>query len=92
MAEQATRLMEEALGGLAGRTVLILGLAYRANVKEAYHSAALLLSKALSQAGATVLVHDPLFSPEEIASRGVKAVSLEPPPASRGNRTAGLSR
>ncbi|MFQ5859763.1 MAG: nucleotide sugar dehydrogenase, partial [Anaerolineae bacterium] len=80
MAKQAARLLEEALGGLAGRTVLILGLAYRANVKEAYHSAALLLNEALTEAGATVLVHDPLFSRQEVESQGVKAASLEPPP------------
>lgn len=80
MAQEASRLLGEELGGLSGRRVLILGLAYRANVKEAYHSPALLLNEALSKAGARVLVHDPLFSPAEMEAWGVKAASLEPPP------------
>jgi nucleotide sugar dehydrogenase len=80
MAREATRLLEVALGGLKGRTVLILGLAYRGNVKEPYHSAAFLLNEALTAAGARVLVHDPLFSPEEITGHGLEPVALEPPP------------
>jgi UDP-N-acetyl-D-mannosaminuronic acid dehydrogenase len=80
MAEEAARLLAEALGGLDGRTVLILGLAYRGNVKEPYHSAAFLLNEALKAAGARVLVHDPLFSRAEIEGYGLEAASLEPPP------------
>jgi len=80
MAREAARLLGEALGGLSGRTVLILGLAYRGNVKEPYHSAAFLLNDALREAGATVLVHDPLFSHHEIAAHGLEPASLEPPP------------
>jgi len=80
MAREATRLLEEALQGLDGRTVLILGLAYRGNVKEPYHSAAFLLNDALRAAGARVLVHDPLFSDEEISGQGLAPASLEPPP------------
>lgn len=80
MAREATRLLEEALGGLCDHTVLILGLAYRGNVKELYHSAAFRLNDTLKGAGARVLVHDPLFSPEEIAAHGLEPASLEPPP------------
>ncbi len=80
MAREAARLLDDALGGLTGRTVLILGLAYRGNVKEPYHSAAFLLNEALTSAGARVLIHDPLFSHEEIAGHGLKPASLEPPP------------
>jgi UDP-N-acetyl-D-mannosaminuronate dehydrogenase len=81
MAREATRQLEDALGGLNGRTVLILGLAYRGNVKEPYHSAAFLLNEALRAAGARVLVHDPLFSQAEIAGHGLEPAALEPPPA-----------
>lgn len=81
MAQEAARLLGEALGGLQGRTVLILGLAYRENVKESYHSAALRLHRALTEAGAQVLVHDPFFSPEEIAAHGLQPAALDPPPA-----------
>lgn len=80
MAREAARLLEDALGGLQGRTVLILGLAYRGNVKEPYHSAAFLLNDALQEAGARVLMHDPLFSDQEIRGYGFEPVSLEPPP------------
>ena len=80
MPSQAVRLLERALGGVAGRTILILGLAYRANVKESYRSAALLLAEALSEAGASVLVNDPLFSHQEIAAHRLTPTSLDPPP------------
>ena len=80
MAQEATRLLEEALREMEGLTVLILGLAYRGNVKEPYHSATFLLNDALRAAGARVLVHDPLFSHEEIADHGLEPASLEPPP------------
>ncbi|MEX0801438.1 MAG: nucleotide sugar dehydrogenase [Dehalococcoidia bacterium] len=81
MGREAARLLDEALGGLKGRTVLILGLAYRGNVKEPYHSAAFLLNDALKEAGARVLIHDPLFTNDEIAARGLEPVTLEPPPS-----------
>lgn len=81
MPGEAVRLLERSLGGVAGRTILVLGLAYRANVKESYHSTAILLAEALSAAGARVLVHDPLFSHDEIAAQGLTPTHLEPPPA-----------
>ena len=81
MPSQAVRLLERSLGRVAGRTILILGLAYRANVKESYHSTAILLAEALSAAGANVLVHDPLFSHGEIRAHGLTPTDLEPPPA-----------
>lgn len=81
MANEAVGLLRDELGGLEGRTLLILGLSYRGNVKESYHSAALLLVDALSVEGATILVHDPLFSDREIEDLGLRPTSLEPPPA-----------
>jgi nucleotide sugar dehydrogenase len=82
MAEHGVERLDAALeGGLAGKTVLILGLAYRGGVKEAELSSALLVADALRHRGAEVLVHDPLFSDEEVASLGLNASSL--PPARR---------
>ena len=81
MPSQAVRLLERSLGGVAGRTILVLGLAYRANVKESYHSTAIQLAEALSAAGARVLVNDPLFSHEEIIAQGMTPTHLEPLPA-----------
>ncbi|HEX9642333.1 MAG TPA: UDP binding domain-containing protein, partial [Candidatus Krumholzibacteria bacterium] len=74
MAAYSVARLEEALGSLEGATVLILGLAYRPNVREASHSSALLLAAALRERGARPLVHDPWFSDDE-----VRALGLEPP-------------
>jgi len=73
-----TRLEAVLEGGLNGRSVLILGLAYRGGVKEATLSSTLLVAQALRDRGARVLVHDPLFSPEEIAVYGLEASALPP--------------
>jgi len=79
MAEHGVERLEAALeGGLKGKTVLILGLAYRGGVKEAELSSALLVADALRHRGADVLVQDPLFSDAEIAMLGLKATPLPP--------------
>jgi nucleotide sugar dehydrogenase len=76
MAHYAVERLAQALGTLDGAVVAVLGLAYRAGVKESRHSSAFGLAHALLAAGATVYVHDPLFSEAEIRAHG-----LEPPPA-----------
>ena len=62
--------------GAMGTTVVVLGLAYRADVKESRHSSAFGLVDALAAAGATAYVHDPLYTAEEIRAHG-----LMPPPS-----------
>jgi UDP-N-acetyl-D-glucosamine dehydrogenase len=52
--------LEAALGGLAGRRVLLLGLAYKPNVADLRESAGLALLAGLRAMGATVGFHDPL--------------------------------
>ena len=79
MAAYGVARLEEALGSLEGATVLILGLAYRPNVKEAAHSSAFLLSQALAERGARALVHDPLFSNDEIRALGLEPADRFPP-------------
>lgn len=72
MAAYAVDKLDEALkGGVAGKTVLILGLAYRGGVKEAGFSSAFLLAEELTSRRAQVLVHDPLFRDAEIESYGL---------------------
>jgi nucleotide sugar dehydrogenase len=79
MAEYGVERLETTLeGGLAGKTVLVLGLAYRGGVKEAELSSALLVAEALRHKGASVLVHDPLFAPDEIEALGLKPSPLPP--------------
>jgi nucleotide sugar dehydrogenase len=61
-----------ALGGLAGASVLVLGLTYRAGVKELAYSRALSLIEDLRASGARVLGHDPLLRPDEVARLGAE--------------------
>jgi UDP-N-acetyl-D-glucosamine dehydrogenase len=58
------------LGDVAGRRVLILGVAYRGGVKETAFSGAFALRDALEGRGAEVLAHDPLFSGDELRAHG----------------------
>jgi nucleotide sugar dehydrogenase len=82
MAAWALEKLSGALGGLAGKRVLILGLSYRENVKEPIFSGALRLITQLHEAGATPLVNDPLFTDEEIARYGATPAPLDDlPPA-----------
>jgi nucleotide sugar dehydrogenase len=76
MAAYAVTRLAEALGRLEGATVVVLGLSYRAGVKESRHSSALPLAAALAAAGAMTYVHDPLFRDDEVRAHG-----LVPPPA-----------
>jgi nucleotide sugar dehydrogenase len=76
MAGYAAQRLSDALGTLAGTTVVVLGLSYRANVKESRHSSAFALVEALTSRGATVYVHDPLYTDDEIRAHG-----LVPPPS-----------
>jgi UDP-N-acetyl-D-mannosaminuronate dehydrogenase len=77
MHRHAAEALARALDGLDNRTVLILGLTYRANVKETSHSPALLLSDELQRRGARVLVHDPLFSSAELRRHGLEPTDLD---------------
>ena len=66
--------------GLEGKTVLILGAAYRGGVKETAFSGVFSLRDALEALGARVVVHDPLYSPEELELLGLRAHHGEFPP------------
>src|SRR5207248_6947793 len=55
-------LLSDALGGLRGKRVVVLGVSYRPDVKETSFSAAFPIVTALQEQGASVAVHDPLFS------------------------------
>jgi nucleotide sugar dehydrogenase len=79
MADHGVERLEEALGGsLQGKTVLILGLAYRGGVKESELSSALLAADALRHRGARVLINDPLFTDDEIRRHGLDPSPLPP--------------
>jgi len=62
----------EAIGGLEGKRVLVLGLSYRADVREISHSVGISLVKGLRAAGATALGADACYSDVEIARFGAE--------------------
>lgn len=66
----AARRMDQELDGLRGRSVAVLGLAFRGGVKEHGFSGTLTLVPALETLGATVSVLDPLYTDEEIRQLG----------------------
>ncbi|MGD0114522.1 MAG: nucleotide sugar dehydrogenase [Dehalococcoidia bacterium] len=80
MAAYAVDKLAEALGGLKEKTVLILGLSYRPDVKESAFSSAFLLAGELTARGARVIVHDPLFSGDELRALALEPAEPFPPP------------
>jgi nucleotide sugar dehydrogenase len=70
MPERSVGLLERAHGDLAGATVVVLGACYRGGVKETAFSGVFATVVALRRRGATVLVHDPLYSAGELAALG----------------------
>ncbi len=77
MAEYAVERIEALMGSLAGHSVLILGVAYRGDVREAAFTSARLLRDALIQHGASVYSHDPLFTDDELRAMDYTPLTLE---------------
>jgi nucleotide sugar dehydrogenase len=77
MAEIGVRQLSRVLGGLESRRVLVLGASYREDVKELAFSTVFPLVELLRQAGATVLLHDPHFEPEELEGLEAHVVDLK---------------
>jgi len=77
MARVGVDQLQRAMGGLDGRRVLVLGASYREDVKELAFSTAFAVVDLLRRAGAEVLVHDPLFTPAELANLEADVVDLE---------------
>jgi nucleotide sugar dehydrogenase len=67
------RIVEQAaglLGDLTGLTAVVLGAAYRGGVKETAFSGVFPTVDALTDRGATVVVHDPLYTDDELGRFG----------------------
>ena len=60
----------EVLGSLEGLRVVVLGASYRGKVKETAFSGVFPTVEALREAGAEVLVHDPMYTDDELAGFG----------------------
>jgi UDP-N-acetyl-D-mannosaminuronic acid dehydrogenase len=72
-------LIEDRIGSLEGQPALVLGIAYRGDVREDAFSSAFRLRDELSLAGATVYGHDPYFDEEHLRELGFEPYSLESP-------------
>ena len=80
----AVEQLRDRIGALDGVGVLVLGIAYRADVREDAFSSAFRIRDELRAAGATVYGHDPYFSDEHIRSLGFEPYDLASPEPVRG--------
>ncbi|RCW38509.1 nucleotide sugar dehydrogenase [Halopolyspora algeriensis] len=69
-------LLEGAHGDLTGARVVVLGAAYRGGVKETAFSGVFAAVEALRSRGATALVHDPMYTDEELRALGFEPYHL----------------
>ncbi len=79
MPAYAVGLAEGALGGLTGTRVVVLGASYRGRVKETAFSGVFPAVEGLRARGAEVLVHDPMFTDDELARYGFTVYHLGDP-------------
>jgi len=70
MPEYTVGLLEENFGDLSGARVVVLGAAYRGGVKETAFSGVFATVDALKRRKAEVLVHDPMYSDDELTRLG----------------------
>jgi nucleotide sugar dehydrogenase len=70
MADYAADRIERVIGPLDGARTLILGVAYRGDVRETAFTSARLLWEAFARRGAVVYASDPLYSDEELVALG----------------------
>ena len=64
------------MGGLTGCRVVVLGASYRGGVKESAFSGVFSVVQELARAGAVPLVHDPLYSDDELRALGFEPYHL----------------
>ena len=79
MPKHAVSILGDALGTLVGTKVVVLGISYRGGVKEAAFSGVFPTVSELLQAGATVMVHDPMYADEEIIALGFTPYQIGTP-------------
>jgi nucleotide sugar dehydrogenase len=72
-------LLRDRIGPLEGVPVLVLGVAYRADVREDAFSSAFRLRDELLAAGARVYAHDPYFSADHLRELGLEPWHPEAP-------------
>jgi nucleotide sugar dehydrogenase len=72
------RLLETAKIDVAGKRVLILGLAFRPEIKEDTASPTYTIEAHLRRLGAQPYVHDPFYTPDELIARNLQPARLSP--------------
>lgn len=70
MPEYTVGVLEGVHGELSGQRVVVLGAAYRGGVKETAFSGVFPTVESLQRRGASVFVHDPMYSDDELRSLG----------------------
>lgn len=76
MPERLVAQAADVLGDLTGRRAVVLGAAYRGGVKETAFSGVFPTVAALEARGADVLVHDPMYSNDELRRLGFTPYEL----------------
>ncbi len=76
MPDYTMGLLEGAHGDLTGARVVVLGAAYRGGVKETAFSGVFGAVAALRERGARALVHDPLYTDDELRDLGFEPYHL----------------
>lgn len=76
MPEYCVARLESQIGPLDGTTVAVLGASYRGGVKETAFSGVFSTVAALASRGARPVVHDPLYSDQEIIELGFAPYAL----------------
>ncbi len=76
MPERLVARAADILGDLSGLEAVVLGASYRGGVKETAFSGVFPTVQALTERGATVRVHDPLYTAEELRTLGFEPFAL----------------
>ena len=76
MPEYAVSVLEAAFGDLTGSHVAVLGASYRGGVKETAFSGVFPTVEALVKRGASVRVHDPMYTDDELRGLGLEPFHL----------------
>lgn len=76
MPSYAVNSLAQIHGPLAGQRVAVLGASYRGGVKETAFSGVFATVASLRAAGAEVVVHDPMYTDEELQSLGFAPYTL----------------
>ncbi len=79
MPDYTIGLLEGAFGDLRGARVAVLGASYRGGVKETAFSGVFPAVEALTARGATALVHDPMYTDDELQKLGFTPYHLGEP-------------